>query len=88
MQLPIDDRILEVLRSSGLILTPSIIAYNIDKSREEVSRRLSELIERDFAERVERGKYQISDDGVAYLDGELDAGKLDEEGNGEQPASA
>ena len=76
MQLPIDERILEVLHSSDLILSPTIIAENIDKSRGEVSRRLSELTDRSLVERLERGRYQITEDGRAYLYGELDAGKL------------
>lgn len=78
MQLPIDDRILEVLQSSGLVLSPSIIAYNIDKSREEVNRRLSELVEYGIVERVERGKYQIADAGEEYLVGRLNAETLNQ----------
>lgn len=76
MQLPIDDRILEVLGSSELVLSPSIIAFNIEKTREEVGRRLSELTNRRFVNRVERGKYEITDRGRAYLSGELDASEL------------
>lgn len=79
MQLPIDDRILEVLQSSGLVLSPSIIAYNIDKSREEVNRRLSELVEYGLVDRVERGKYRIAKLGEKYLAGDLDGNKLMEE---------
>ncbi|MWG36941.1 transcriptional regulator [Halomarina oriensis] len=77
MQLPIDERILEVLNTSELILTPSVIAINIHKSREEVSRRLSELLKRGFVVKVQRGKYRVSEDGAAYLDGELDASELE-----------
>lgn len=67
---PLDDRILEAL-NAGLVLSPSIIAYNIEKSREAVSRRLSELADRDLVNRIERGKYEITDRGRAYLEGEL-----------------
>lgn len=70
MQLPIDDRILEILDSSGLILSPTIIAENIDKSREEVSRRLTDLVDHEFVYRVRRGRYEITDKGSAYLVGE------------------
>ena len=51
---PMDDEILELFHSAHLVLTPSIIAYNIDHSREEVNRRLSALEDKDLIERVER----------------------------------
>lgn len=31
MQLPTDERILEILHSSGLVLSPAVIEKNIDK---------------------------------------------------------
>ena len=68
---PMDDEILELFHSAHLVLTPAIIAYNIDRSREEVNRRLTELRSHGLVERVERGKYRITQLGVAYLRGEL-----------------
>jgi DNA-binding IclR family transcriptional regulator len=70
MQLPIDDRILEILSESGLVLSPAVIAYNIDKSRDEVNRRLSVLTEEGFVVREKRGYYRIAMDGEKYLRGE------------------
>ncbi|KYH23770.1 hypothetical protein HAPAU_38490 [Halalkalicoccus paucihalophilus] len=64
---PVDDRILEVCSRADLVLTPSIIAYNIEYSREEINRRLSELERHDFVERVDRGKYRITNKGYQYL---------------------
>lgn len=78
MQLPTDERILEALSSSGMILSPVVIAKNIDKSREEVTRRLSVLVDYEFVERNERGYYVISEPGEQYLKGELDASSLNE----------
>jgi len=72
MQLPIDDRILELLDSSGLILSPSAIAINIDKSRDEVNRRLTILLDHNLVTRVKRGYYEITERGQKYLTGELD----------------
>lgn len=72
MQLPIDDRILELLDSSELILSPSVIAINIDKSRDEVNRRLTILLDHNLVNRVKRGYYEITDRGQGYLTGELD----------------
>lgn len=69
---PVDERILELFHSSDLVLTPSIIAYNIEYSSKEVNRRLSELEDHGFVERVERGKYQMTDIGELYLQGRLD----------------
>jgi hypothetical protein len=69
--LPIDDAILSLFRSTDLILTPSIIAYNIEYSRDEVNRRLVELEKRGFVSKVKRGKYRISALGRQYLDGDV-----------------
>ncbi|WP_417750473.1 transcriptional regulator [Salinibaculum salinum] len=78
MQLPIDDRILETLSQSGLTLSPAIIAYNIDKSREEVTRRLSEMVDRDLVIREKRGYYSIADKGEAYLSGDVELDDKDD----------
>lgn len=77
MQLPIDERILEALESSGMILSPAVIALNIDKSRGEVNRRLSTLVEYGLVTRVKRGYYEITANGKQYLAGDLDASELD-----------
>ncbi len=68
-----DDRILETLESSGLILSPAVIAKNTDYTRNYVNKRMRKLREEDLVERVEDGYYRISDRGQAYLRGELDA---------------
>ena len=75
MQLPIDERILEAL-ANGLVLSPSVIALNIDKSRSEVNRRLSELVDIGLVKRVKRGYYEITDAGERYLSGDLDPDEL------------
>lgn len=72
MQLPIDDRILEILSETGIILSPAVIALNIDKSREEVNRRLSTLADKGHVVRVKRGYYEISQQGEGYLQGEVE----------------
>ena len=75
MQMPIDDRILEAL-ATGLVLSPSVIAFNIDKSRSEVNRRLSELVDHGCVDRVKRGYYEITETGEQYLDGKIDPDSL------------
>ena len=76
MQMPIDDRILEALATSGLVLSPSVIAFNIDKARSEVNRRLSVLVDHGLVERVKRGYYKITETGDQYLAGDLDPDDL------------
>ncbi|XVH33323.1 hypothetical protein ACNS7O_15060 (plasmid) [Haloferacaceae archaeon DSL9] len=66
---PVDDAILDVLYSSGLVLTPAVIAYNIDYSREEVNRRLTKMETEALIERVKRGKYRIAERGERYVEG-------------------
>ncbi|WP_417750453.1 transcriptional regulator [Salinibaculum salinum] len=55
-----------------MILSPAVIAMNIEKSRDEVNRRLSILVEHDFVTRVQRGYYEITERGQRYLTGEFD----------------
>jgi len=76
MQLPVDHRILEALDHSGMELTPTVIARNIDYTRRYVNTRLGVLVEKGFVERVERGWYAITETGSAYLVGEVDASKI------------
>lgn len=68
---PLDEEILELFYSTELILTPSIIAYNLDYSSKEVNRRLSKLADHGYVNRVERGKYRLSQLGEDYLHGSL-----------------
>lgn len=74
---PMDDQILTLFHTSDLVLTPTLIAYNIDYSREEVNRRLSELADHGLVERVERGKYRISPLGEEYLHGRAHESRLE-----------
>lgn len=62
-----DLEILGVL-DKGLTLSPSIIAENIDRSRVGVNRRLNTLQASGVVEKVDRGKYQITDQGVKFLE--------------------
>jgi len=64
---PLDDHILSLFHSTHLVLTPSIIAYNLDYSRSEVSRRLSELVDAGYVDRVAKGKYRMTESGEQYL---------------------
>lgn len=58
-------RILEAMADAEIVtvLSPSILAYNLDISRVHASRCLSELVENELVEQVDQGKYQITDAG-------------------------
>lgn len=63
---PMDEKILDLYRTTDIVLSPAIIAYNVDHSREAVSRRLSTLTEHGFVEHVDHGKYRMTDLGEHY----------------------
>lgn len=69
--LPVDNATLSLFHATDLVLTPSIVAYNIDYSRDEVNRRLTELEQRGFVEKVERGKYRLTVLGKQYIEGPI-----------------
>ena len=76
-----DDRILETLRSEGPMAVGSIAEKNdIRVSDSTVSRRCSKLVENCLTVHIGNGVYQITEDGVAYLEGELDASELEADG--------
>ena len=72
-----DDRVLELLAESDLILTPAVIAKNLEYTRNWVSRRIGKLEDANLVEPVDSGYYRITDRGRAYLAGEIDPGKLE-----------
>lgn len=76
---PMDEQILELFHSHDLILTPAVIACNLDYSREAVNRRLAALTDHRLVERVAKGKYRRTALGEHYLQGQLDAEPLREE---------
>lgn len=57
--------------NTGLVLTPSIIAENIDHARPTVSRRLNTLQAAGHVKKIDRGKYIITDEGKEFLDGRI-----------------
>ncbi|WP_435120035.1 winged-helix domain-containing protein [Halolamina sp. C58] len=68
---PMDDEILQVFHSTQLILSPSIIARNIQRNRDEVNRRLRTLEDHGFVSRVDRGQYRLTQYGERYLYGNV-----------------
>jgi DNA-binding Lrp family transcriptional regulator len=62
----LDREICGLLRH-GLILTPSVIAKNIDRPRSSISRRLNTLEAGNIVEKVERGHYKMTEEGYARM---------------------
>jgi DNA-binding transcriptional ArsR family regulator len=63
----LDREILALLGNTGVIMTPAVIAKNIDRARSSISRRLNTLEAGGMVEKVERGHYKISDEGHARM---------------------
>ncbi len=77
-----DDSILEFLLNQGnhpIRATPAVIQANVDYQISHVRNRIRQLHEAGLVEYYDedRGIYEISDLGRAYLAGELDAGELE-----------
>ena len=78
---PMDDRILEVFREQGN-MTPFALSREgheprVDTTRHYTAERCRELVRYGMIRQLDRGLYQITDTGRAYLDEELDASTLD-----------
>jgi len=73
-----DDRILETLAESELILSPRVLAVNTDYTRQYISERLALLLDSGLVVKYDEGLYEITERGRAYLAGDLDAEDLEE----------
>ncbi|WP_435067824.1 helix-turn-helix domain-containing protein [Haloplanus sp. C73] len=62
----LDREICGLLRH-GLILTPSVLAKNLDRPRSSISRRLNTLEAGNIVEKVERGHYKMTEEGLARM---------------------
>ena len=62
-------RILEALADAEILAvqSPALIAYNLDLSRQHVSRSLRALVDRGLVEKVDTGKYRITEAGRAEV---------------------
>jgi len=63
----LDREILAILGNSMIIMTPAVIAKNIDRPRSSVSHRLTTLEAGSLVTKLERGHYQISSEGYARM---------------------
>lgn len=77
-----DNRLLEVLRDEGN-LTPFALSNEgktarVDTTKEYASERCRVLYRYGLVDEIDYGLYAITEQGIAYLDEELDASTLDE----------
>lgn len=77
----VDDRILEYLSEVSEFGSPSEIHRegNLPYTREYVAERCRELANHGLIQKVSANVYRITDDGEAYLAGELDTAELEDE---------
>ncbi|WP_436934102.1 MarR family transcriptional regulator [Halovenus marina] len=73
-----DDRLLESLEGSNMVLSPRILAVNTDYSRHYVSERLAILLDAQLVEKEDEGLYRITERGKGYLSGEVEAKTLED----------
>lgn len=81
---PADDRILEALRDAGN-LTPHAVSREglverVDIGRKYAGVRMRELASYGLLARVDEGLYELTEEGRAYLDEELNASELSADG--------
>jgi len=83
-----DDRILEYIEENESGSPKELLDSGyFDVSRGHISRRLRKLAEKGFLDHLGNGVYIITNRGEAYLNEELDASELEENGNGDQSAA-
>jgi len=73
-----DDRILSLLEECGLMLSPAVIAANLDYTRGWVSKRLRKLLEAGLVRKSQSSYYEITELGEQYLAGEIEAHVLED----------
>jgi predicted transcriptional regulator len=79
-----DDRILELASNQNSVKAAELKRTDyFHISRAQISRRLKRLSEKGLLDDFGNGVYVITSDGIDYLNGDLDASKLDGESDGE-----
>lgn len=73
---PVDDRILELFREHGN-LTPAAVEKFGGPSSSHASRRCKKLARYGLLEQIVTGLYELTEEGEAYLDEDLDASELE-----------
>ena len=72
-----DERVIEFLSEKDIIASPSVIAANIDYTAEYIFRRCRRLADAELIQRVDASNYRITDFGIEYLEGNVQAEELE-----------
>ena len=84
-----DDRILEYTEEEGSASPAELENSGFFRiSRSQISRRLRKLSERGMLDHLGNGVYVITEKGINYLEGEIDAEEVEGAENGEGEAQA
>lgn len=75
---PIDIYILEFFVQHDVLLTPKVVALNIDYDQSYVGKRCRHLADHGLLEQEDRGVFSLAETGREYIESGLDAGVLDE----------
>jgi len=73
---PVDERILEELDEEGNLTPQALDDFGVTVPN-HASNRLSAMAKYGLVERISRGLYRITNDGEAFLAGDLDASELE-----------
>ncbi|MFC7202832.1 ArsR family transcriptional regulator [Haloferax namakaokahaiae] len=73
---PIDEQILEVMEKEGNMTPDALDKLDVTVAN-YASNRLSLMAKYGLVERIVKGLYRITDDGIGFLDGRVDASKLE-----------
>lgn len=76
---PIDYEILLFFEEHDIIVSPKVLALNIDYDRQYTSKRCRELTDKGILAQSGSGIYELSEKGREFLAGDLDAEELENE---------
>jgi len=74
----VDYPIMGFFESHDIQASPSVIAWNIGYDNDYVGRRLRALSTAGFLNRIDEGRYELSDLGREFLAGDLDADEVED----------
>ncbi|MFH5800443.1 MarR family transcriptional regulator [Haladaptatus sp. CMAA 1911] len=75
---PIDYEILLFFEEHDILVSPKVLALNIDYNRQYTSKRCRTLTEKGILSQKSNGVYELSEKGRQFLAGDLDADELEE----------
>jgi Mn-dependent DtxR family transcriptional regulator len=74
---PVDYEIMLFFDEHAILVSPRVLAANIEYDRQYVSKRCRTLSEAGLLEVVDTGLYRLTETGHTYLEGDLDVSELE-----------